>query len=741
MGFLDSVQIPGGAQPPVATPTPVKPGGSFLSGIKQPTATATSLAAHNSQVNAAAQVSKANADYANSIPGFAANFGKAAWNASGIPDQFNQGVEQAKENLPTWAGGTAEGHQGPIKAAESALGAGSGVATALFSPLAPIFKPLGQGVQAAGEALSNTPGARAYGAKYANLPANQKTGAERVIGGIANAANIAGAVLGGVEAFSPKVKGGFLESTKLPVESDAAEHPVNISKPATEAKLPPAYKPVRLSEASHADYAKAEGYEPYTPDDKLPTIKMGPKGESKLPSIQTEAKAERGVPGDLRYEPIKAIPAPKSELAQAHETYTKAQNYKPEPAKSPATPRARTTPVKEPQNILEGKTIYHGTQSDLTSIGKSAPIQYGNPHALYGPGIYVTDNAEVAKGYSRTRGASVDSGKVLAGKIKPGTKLLDLDEKMSPEVSKSFNKIINREYGDLGSSEIDTTGLTAKEAIGHLQEILSEAHIPKYEGAEAFFELQEALSREHGYDGFTHRGGVNKGLEHQVAILFDYGDSSKPVPVLDHTEPFKPNVAPTEESAVAEPGYKPLTPVESTGPERTSTLASKVQASAIAKDMDAEKWDLPGYNQVDMKEQNDFASQLVTNEPEKAMRIAMGQEPPPSHILPEKVFEAVERKATMEGDGETIRKLTSESNLSSQATAMGQRIRALRDRDPFSPVKASREVREAREASPTATKDANVVKSQKSTLTKALKESAPTKDAWASFVKDISCNY
>lgn len=633
MSFLDSVSVPAGAQPTVRTTSSVKPGGSFLSGIRQPTATSSNLAAHNSQVNAAAQVSKANADYANSIPGFAANFGKAAWNASGIPDQFSQGVEQAKENLPTWAGGTAEGHQGPLQAAESALGAGSGVATALFSPLAPVFKPLGAGIQAAGEALSNTPSARAYGAKYANLPANQKTGAERVIGGIANAANIAGAVLGGVEAFTPKVKGGFLESTKLPVESDTAEHSVKISKPNTEPPLPPAYKPVKLPEASHADYAKSQGYEPYTPDDKLPTIKMGPKADNGLPSIQTEAKAGRGVPGDLRYEPIKATPAPKSELAQAHEAYSKAQNYKPETEKSPATPRARTTPVKVAAETA--KSNVEATKSNLVPTEESAPAER----------IPETVRANLLEGGTHP--------------LVNGTNARPYYERMMRGAGMTDAQI---------KSVLDRTP--------------------------------------------TNRLGK-----------FNADD------VLDSMDSHN-----IEARANAEPGYKPLTPAESTGKLVKDTLAAKVDAKAVAEGLKAELGDSPMHNQVDLDEQGKFGADFVNNEYERSLQILDGKGLPPDHILISAIVTSLEDLATRTGDGELIKRIEN-SPVAKQTTRFGQEIGYLSRRSPFSPVKAVREVREAREAHATPAKVRAIVKEIHDSI------ESPKMADLEDFIKSIECGY
>lgn len=203
--------------------------------------------------------------------------------------------------------------------------------------------------------------------------------------------------------------------------------------------------------------------------------------------------------------------------------------------------------------------------------------------------------------------------------------------------------------------------------------------------------------------------------------------TSKPdVPFVPET----PKMAPEGSTA-------PLKPVASLGEARTSTLASKVNAAAVGKKLSEGLGDLPEYNKVNMKEQAQFASDLVHNEPDKAMRIAMGQEPPPAHILPESVFTAVEDAATKAGDVETLRKLAVESNLSTQATAMGQRIRALAERDSDSAVAKIQEVKNTRATRATPKRVKTTVEEIKS----AVKKSAPSKTDWNSFVESISCNY
>lgn len=81
----------------------------------------------------------------------------------------------------------------------------------------------------------------------------------------------------------------------------------------------------------HADYAKSQGYEPYTPHESLPTIDAGPSARETLPTIQAEPKPSTKL-GDLTIEPIK------------------------EPIKQPVqapAPEAPTAPTEIPQETPE----------------------------------------------------------------------------------------------------------------------------------------------------------------------------------------------------------------------------------------------------------------------------------------------------------------------------------------------------------------------------------------------------
>lgn len=181
--------------------------------------------------------------------------------------------------------------------------------------------------------------------------------------------------------------------------------------------------------------------------------------------------------------------------------------------------------------------------------------------------------------------------------------------------------------------------------------------------------------------------------------------------------------------------------VRGTGETKTRGLALGVEAKAVEKKLATSLEGLPEYRTVNMKEQARLASDIVEGDYELAKRIAMGHELPPNGVIPEALFIAVENRAIADGDVGTLRALATSSSLTTEATTMGQRIRTLAERDPHSPVRAIREISEAR---------ANVAKKRSKTVERAKKaevdrmkkemaRTAPSKQTWAEFVESITC--
>jgi hypothetical protein len=188
---------------------------------------------------------------------------------------------------------------------------------------------------------------------------------------------------------------------------------------------------------------------------------------------------------------------------------------------------------------------------------------------------------------------------------------------------------------------------------------------------------------------------------------------------------------------------RPLKPI-GTGETKVSKLASGVEEKAIENKLAKSFDDLPQYQQLNMKEQAQKSVELLNSDNARAIRIALGQEMPPADIIPESVFAAVEEYATQKSDIDLLRQLAT-SELTSEATAMGQRIRALAERNPDSAVAVMDDVVKTREkAAGKKLKGKTTKEARKETVAeieKEIKQFTPREKDWAAFIEKIKCNY
>lgn len=186
-----------------------------------------------------------------------------------------------------------------------------------------------------------------------------------------------------------------------------------------------------------------------------------------------------------------------------------------------------------------------------------------------------------------------------------------------------------------------------------------------------------------------------------------------------------------------------IAPIEGSGDTKTRGLSKSIDAKAIENNLTVGFGELPEYKTVNMKEQASKAAEIMSKDYEQAKRIALGQEQSPEGVIPESLFTAVENKAILDGDVNTLRDLAINSRLTAEATTMGQRIRTLGERDPESPVGAIKEVQKARESvveKKLGTKNIESAKKEiAKEIKKEIKKAIPTKETWASFIQEIQC--
>lgn len=179
------------------------------------------------------------------------------------------------------------------------------------------------------------------------------------------------------------------------------------------------------------------------------------------------------------------------------------------------------------------------------------------------------------------------------------------------------------------------------------------------------------------------------------------------------------------------------------GETKIRGLAKHIEERAIEAGLTEGLGDLPKYDVMKIKEKASMASDLITKDPAKAKRIAMGEELPESGVGSDAgmVLVGVEEVALKTGDVGTIRDLALNSKLMTEATEAGQFIRTFAERDPTSPVGAIREVVKVREK--VVQKRIRNIRGVKEKLVDDLKtqmkKAKPTKETWAGFIESLRC--
>lgn len=197
-------------------------------------------------------------------------------------------------------------------------------------------------------------------------------------------------------------------------------------------------------------------------------------------------------------------------------------------------------------------------------------------------------------------------------------------------------------------------------------------------------------------------------------------------------------IAPMDVFTPAEEPAGGLTPVAGTGETKTRGLAVGVETKAVENKLTDYLGDLPEYRSINMADQAARAGRFLTEDAALARRVALGEAPAPADLLPESVFVAVENKAIAEGDVGTLRELAA-GKLTEQATTMGQRIRALGERDPESPVAAMQRIVEARTKGVTDPEGA-VAKTLDELRTHIADATQIEPGAFTKFIDDLRCS-
>lgn len=170
----------------------------------------------------------------------------------------------------------------------------------------------------------------------------------------------------------------------------------------------------------------------------------------------------------------------------------------------------------------------------------------------------------------------------------------------------------------------------------------------------------------------------------------------------------------------------------------TSQLSAKVNARAIENKL-TEDLGTSEHVVMDVKEQAQKAADLANTDPQKAVDVALGKRNAPAGIHPHAVFIAVENQAVKDGNVDLLRQLATSKRVD-EATAAGQTLRILRERDQTSPVAQIQHVIDTRKqafAQRTGQNAEAAVRAETGKLKASIKP--PTKNEWQLFVDSITC--
>ena len=406
-----------------------------------------------------------------------------------------------------------------------------------------------------------------------------------------------------------------------------------------------------------------------------------------------------------------------------------------------ATPTPRPVELTDDQKVIES---LKGMQANQKGKEPSELWQMTYQEAVRKPG-----KNKIARAVAHKQDVKAA---IREGKYETAIKYGLMDESRAKEIIKSAgyrHKITAHEdVSALGFKEKPIWQMESPEFVAKHPDINGATYVNEVEKAVKSGDLKAAVIN--GELSETKAARIVKAAREQSKTLGNAAGTSNLRPgfraIINKQPPFKQaeilaaikNHPNPEKFAKPESAGK-LGAVESQGPTHTRGLSAGVEQKAIEHKLTKSLGDLPEYKQVNMKDQAKFSSELLALDPNKAIKIALGRVDPPSHILPESVFTAVENRALEQGDIGLIKQLA-HSSRATQATVMGQRIRALAERNPDSAVGAIRQVASKRARAAEKKLGKSVDEALKETAGKIKAEiKKPTRQDWESFIKELRC--
>lgn len=183
--------------------------------------------------------------------------------------------------------------------------------------------------------------------------------------------------------------------------------------------------------------------------------------------------------------------------------------------------------------------------------------------------------------------------------------------------------------------------------------------------------------------------------------------------------------------------------VQGTGEKRISGLAQQLEDNARSSGLADTLGKLPDYKSLVMKDVWEKAAELVTDDPDRAKEVAMGNADPPDGTTPVAVFKALSKDAMDRGDLQTVRDLA-KSETPKTITKIAQALRSAATEDDLNdPVSAIQAVQDAREKAMTKRlrgKNLDVERDKMAEEIRSNMQELQPSD-FESFIRSIECDY
>ena len=419
------------------------------------------------------------------------------------------------------------------------------------------------------------------------------------------------------------------------------------------------------------------------------------------------------------------------------------------------------------------------------SLGKGIAKATGRTAGDVVMGVYAPIGAAIGAALNATGGSELidATGKVIADKS--GITDFPAFQKFAiehPNAGADFERILNLGFAGAEKGTIDPKRMTAESAA--IAEKLVGSPTAKIEGAQAALNVRnlpvsgestqtsvplntsktrfEAYRREQGYEPYVspddlptiEMGSQPKGTLPTVQIGapsprpsgVTYEPVSQPKGYFDSITIDGEVPAPTtaRQGGIAEPvstRAQPAARVEIDSPETVqNSRAVTLEKAATEKKLVDGLGETPTHSRMNMKEQASKAVDFAESDPAQAIKVAKGEALPPSGVLAEAVYTALEIKAIRNGDVALIRELAN----SKVPTIAGQSLKALDSADPNSPVRIVRDIQATRQArvEKKSGKTPQKLKTEEvKTIDSEIKATTSKRPTWEAFIDEITCGY